>query len=156
FPILEFDDPVISHMRDRLRAKGYCPFQIRNAWEVDHSTVLQYMDANNLLPNTPGNHDNCTDVDCKIYQIPPDMTRCGCLQKWERCGPPVDEITRMIESGGVPLVHFESNTVGNIGSRLLVTRAEEDDEYIAFSHVWADGLGSVSEDGLFACQLSLL
>ncbi|THU82941.1 hypothetical protein K435DRAFT_971758 [Dendrothele bispora CBS 962.96] len=62
--------------------------------------------------------------------------------------PPVTEVIKLLGEGRFPVVVFD-------GSKLSV-RDWKTEPYVAISHVWADGLGSVTEEGLPMCQLARL
>ncbi|EIW56617.1 uncharacterized protein TRAVEDRAFT_87268, partial [Trametes versicolor FP-101664 SS1] len=57
--------------------------------------------------------------------------------------PPIEEITKLLRDGIIPAVVYD-------GAFLRVRPATEG-SYVAISHVWADGMGSTTEDGLPAC-----
>ncbi|RDX42001.1 hypothetical protein OH76DRAFT_1298618, partial [Lentinus brumalis] len=76
----------------------------------------------------------------------PRHTTPGCT-----CGflaAPMDDVRRLLEMGEVPVVVLEG--------RELVVRSASEGSYVAVSHVWADGLGSTTEEGLPRCQVERL
>ena len=60
----------------------------------------------------------------------------------------MDGVRGMLEKEEVPVVVLE-------GGQLAVKGASEG-PYVAISHVWADGLGSTTEEGLPRCQVERL
>ncbi|KAK7049525.1 hypothetical protein VNI00_005556 [Paramarasmius palmivorus] len=118
-------------------------------------TCQKYMTSVAFIRNTPDEHQHCTDESCNLFTITdtsayvPRHTSTSC-----QCGyivPPFDAITQLLsegDHGSVPIVVFD-------GQRLLVERAV-DRPYVAISHVWADGLGSTTEQGLPGCQVARL
>ena len=46
--------------------------------------------------------------------------------------------------------------IGCVGTPLPIKQWEKGSTYVAFSHVWVDGLGSDTERGLPSCQISAL
>ncbi|RPD70814.1 hypothetical protein L226DRAFT_443101, partial [Lentinus tigrinus ALCF2SS1-7] len=62
--------------------------------------------------------------------------------------PPLSEVTSRLADGVVPVVVFDREA-----GRLSV-RSAPDAPYVAISHVWSDGLGSTTEEGLPTCQVA--
>ncbi|KAI0737349.1 hypothetical protein C8Q80DRAFT_1076534, partial [Daedaleopsis nitida] len=60
--------------------------------------------------------------------------------------PPLPHISALLSSGKIPVVVYNGEA--------LAVRSAEDSPYVAISHVWADGLGSTTEDGLPTCQIA--
>ncbi|KAK3687059.1 hypothetical protein LTR37_019221 [Vermiconidia calcicola] len=72
---------------------------------------------------------------------------------------PVDELVRIIESGQIPIVSTTVNASNTIQVRTVSvehdhfsTSASAFRSYVAFSHVWADGLGNTKSNALPQCQ----
>ncbi len=87
---------------------------------------------------------NADGVDTENYV--PRHTTPGCT-----CGflaAPMDDVRRLLEKGEVPVVVLEGG--------VLVVRSASEGPYVAVSHVWADGLGSTTEEGLPRCQVERL
>lgn len=86
----------------------------------------------------------------------------GCQQSM--CGMievPVMKICAILSAGNIPVVRLASNTPAAIPSLHIeeVTlsgrgqKAESTTRYVGISHVWSDGMGNPSANGLYACQL---
>ena len=63
--------------------------------------------------------------------------------------------------GSFPLVELSDwvtspDEIGCVGTPLPIKQWEKGSAYVAFSHVWIDGLGSDTERGLPSCQISAL
>ncbi|KAI0752514.1 hypothetical protein C8Q80DRAFT_1146525 [Daedaleopsis nitida] len=87
---------------------------------------------------------NVYTVDTKDYVAKHVEDGCSCaLVK-----PSVDDVRECLERGDVPVVTFDG--------RELVVHGASRTPYVAISHVWADGLGSTTEDGLPRCQVQRL
>lgn len=96
-------------------------------------------------------HRNCTKDACTFYTIDsktytPRHVDPSCTCK--ALIPPVSDITKLLEKKTIPVVIFEEGS--------LVVRPASEVPYVALSHVWADGLGSTTEEGLPACQVARL
>ncbi|OJD31471.1 het domain protein [Diplodia corticola] len=147
-----------SHMtaaRDsRLLLRGWCPFLLRFCRDGLPDSVLDWLDGTQRS-SVIGGHENCTYAECARNDIDPETystlhTEQGCSCSLVR--PDSTKVLSIIDHGMIPLVrlgpdsaievaHHDPRTVGN---------------YVAISHVWVDGLGSVTEKGLPACQVGKL
>ncbi|KAI0765383.1 hypothetical protein C8Q74DRAFT_1050657 [Fomes fomentarius] len=83
-------------------------------------------------------------VDTANYKPQHISSDCTC----EHVVPSFEGVRGLLQAGQVPVVVFD-------GSELTVQGATRG-PYVAISHVWADGLGSVTEDGLPLCQVRRL
>ncbi|KAF9467005.1 hypothetical protein BDZ94DRAFT_1305863 [Collybia nuda] len=64
-----------------------------------------------------------------------------------------EEVVKVIQKGGIPVLSWRKGAQGR-GSSLVVEDVKEGAvNYIAVSHVWADGLGNPHENSLPICQL---
>ncbi|KAL0063082.1 hypothetical protein AAF712_009989 [Marasmius tenuissimus] len=63
--------------------------------------------------------------------------------------PPVDEIKNILASDRIPVVALDE-------ANNLIVHDSARQVYMAISHVWADGLGSTTEEGLPRCQVTRL
>ncbi|KAI0773201.1 hypothetical protein BD413DRAFT_492173 [Trametes elegans] len=132
---------------NELIAAGWCPFTLgRSPIFLPHLAFLA-----TRVPHIRSNareHRDCTVQRCQLYTIDSDLYSpkhttpdCTCAP----LHPSRDSVYAILERGEIPVVALE-------GHRLVVRGASEG-PYVAMSHVWADGLGSVTEDGLPACQV---
>jgi len=64
------------------------------------------------------------------------------------------EVRKIIEEGGIPLVLIDTSSSGGLDLRVRAAAAR--DRYIAISHVWSDGLGNPALNALPKCQLERL
>ncbi|EON66393.1 hypothetical protein W97_05490 [Coniosporium apollinis CBS 100218] len=81
------------------------------------------------------------------YQTRHIRDECNCLD----VSIPVEEMTRIVTEGDVPLVSIHPQAHGIID--LCVSRATNATDYVAFSHVWSNGLGNPQGNSLPQCQL---
>ncbi|KAL0056788.1 hypothetical protein AAF712_016599, partial [Marasmius tenuissimus] len=70
---------------------------------------------------------------------------CAC----EFMKPPISEIKNVLTNDRVPVVALDE-------ANNLVVHDSTVQAYVAISHVWADGLGSTTEEGLPKCQVTRL
>lgn len=97
-------------------------------------------------------HRTCTAASCAIYTVSNTdeyklrhvEPACEC----EYIRPQSGEVESVLRSGDIPVVVYD-------GEDLMVLPAVATElPYVAISHVWADGLGSSTEDGLPTCQIA--
>ena len=89
------------------------------------------------------------DIDPRTYEMRHQVPECDCpLIK-----PPEDRVLSIIDNGDIPTV----TTFGvqdNMTLDVVPCPASRVGDYVAFSHVWVDGLGSSTEKGIPRCQAS--
>lgn len=106
-----------------------------------------------------GRHRNCTvqqclgeKIDQSLYQTAHSTDACNCGSR----GPQVDQVVRILDDTEVPaFVVVGGDSQGDDTVTVEVIRASSC-RYVAFSHVWADGLGNKDNNMLPMCQISRL
>jgi hypothetical protein len=148
--------PFLKPYSDSLMRKGWCRFVVASAEIAVSPSFLRLIDAAGFTTRSDG-HQRCTREYCLRNQI--DKVTYTQRHKPERCRcafrkPDFDTVVDILDSGYIPVVRFkeedESLQLGGIHPDV------KNSHYIAFSHVWADGLGSCTEVGLPICQLRRL
>ena len=86
----------------------------------------------------------------KRYKTRHEQDGCNC----SFISIPVSKMREILDRGGIPLVFLKHTDNGNLS--LGVKAATAVDSYVAFSHVWSDGLGNQSANSLPECQLKRL
>lgn len=160
-PRLTFDHghfPPAAHQRrlDRLISLGWCPFTLANLIKTANNSVLSWIDVSKIK-REPNRHTICDQSQCRLYQIDEAtyktehvVPNCTC----EFVCPPLNVIQFALTRGKIPAI----TAVDSSELRLDVVAFDprKTGRYIAFSHIWADGIGSVSEKGLPSCQIRRL
>lgn len=146
----QFYTAVLGSSEERMYRAGWCPNAISHEFM---STLWGLPIVSNLsrlppyLRSTADEHARCVQSACTFYTITDTETyvphhadpTCECSY----VKPAVDEVARLLSEDSIPVVVYE-------GSRLRVLPAQGR-PYVAISHVWADGMGSTTEDGLPTC-----
>lgn len=117
---------------------------------------MRFIDTAGFSSTTDG-HERCTADACQRNNVdlatytqqhwPPDC-QCPFLK------PDLSVVLDILDAGCFPVVRLDAD-----GRSLAIDRVQSDNrkmDYIAFSHVWADGLGSTTEVGLPSCQVRRL
>ena len=92
--------------------------------------------------NSTPTHNRSLLLDPNDYVPLHRSPRCSC----SFIRPPIYDVIGHLANGRIPVMIFNGN--------VLSVRDSCDVDYVAISHVWADGLGSTAEVGLPACQIS--
>ncbi|OCH84238.1 hypothetical protein OBBRIDRAFT_786391 [Obba rivulosa] len=149
------------HVREMV-AEGWCPFTIA---KLSSSTCLLGY-ASTCKPVVrdgvgPKGHAGCTTEVCVMNTIDATMyhnrhTVESCQCSYSR--PPSQQIATMLTHGDIPVITITDTSVIASQSDTLnmICTSATKTPYVAISHVWADGLGSTTEQGLPICQLRRL
>ncbi|KAI0670225.1 hypothetical protein C8Q78DRAFT_110657 [Trametes maxima] len=140
--------------KDRILGAGWCPYLISGIEKSSTGCKLlsNFSRLSPHLETTADEHERCTEVACiphivtDVSTYPPRHTRpsctCNCIH------PLLEDVERLLSSDVVPVVVYDG--------KALSIRSSTDTPYVAFSHIWADGMGSTAETGLRACTASRL
>ncbi|OSD08321.1 hypothetical protein PYCCODRAFT_10624 [Trametes coccinea BRFM310] len=135
---------------ERLKRLGWCP----SATATLSSRQFLIMIISNLAQLPPvvlptASHVRCTKQACEFYTVwdpaayAPRHVDPSCRCEYVR--PPLDKVLDLLSRDIIPLVTYD-------GHSLQVLPADGI-PYVAISHVWAQGMGSTSEDGLPSCMV---
>ena len=153
--MMSYDAPreALDVRNMRLQGRGWCPFLLTYCEANLHVSVLDWLDGSGKT-NASGGHADCAksacvrnNIETETYQMQHYRDDCHC----SIVKPDFDGIIDAIDRGHIPVfeVHQSPDAVGlTVSSRSSALPGD----YIAISHVWVDGLGSTTEEGIFACQ----
>lgn len=140
----------IRSCQQRLYRAGWCMNTVSGDFLAKFMNLM-WMSTLLLLPpyirTSKTEHKDCTEDACIFYTIAnveayvPRHVDPACHCEYIR--PPIEEITKMLGDGIVPAVVYDRG--------LLHVQPATEGSYVAISHVWADGMGSTTEDGLPTC-----
>ncbi|KAH7309655.1 hypothetical protein B0I35DRAFT_515077 [Stachybotrys elegans] len=139
-----------AFLRTNMVATGWCPQHVDFLFQRNGAVMMVYL-ARLPRANPSGIvHTRCTNLKCiggnaelnGTYRHRHIKVSCTCNAVFAD-----SDAVRAVIREGVPLVSID---VGSVDSslRLLVSRATSFSKYTAISHVWADGLGNPSGNGL--------
>ena len=144
-------------VNERLRDLGWCPSDVATLGSRLQDSTMYF--ASLLGPRrSQREHGNCSPRKCKAldiqratYETKHVVTDCTCrfLPQNEK---PVCEI---LLANQIPLAIF---TKGHSSTEpcLKFVSSTHETSYVAFSHVWADGMGNTTMSALPLCQLTRL
>lgn len=152
-------DPWASH---QMRLQGWCPSEIA-FFKIFSSVIPQALSLQLTRPGKEKNpegfdvHASCTEVDCAnnhvneaTYKTRHDTPDCSC----EHVQFPIEKVKEILRKGKIPLVRISGSEDAPATVDIVEYRSGRD--YIALSHVWADGLGNATANSLPSCQLHRL
>ncbi|KAJ8457555.1 hypothetical protein ONZ51_g11461 [Trametes cubensis] len=145
---------LIPWYRQMLLDVGWCPYTLSiinlNTSEgilIGAALVPHLIRLRPYIRTKLDEHIGCTADACVLHTITDtDEYKCRHVQPACECGdikPPLFDVLRLLNDGIVPVVIYD-------GSALRVVPAQ-DKSYVAISHVWSEGMGSTTEDGLPIC-----
>lgn len=152
--VWQYPDQISERRRMKLRTLGWCPFQIRMLEDTVNQSSIDWIVATSITQNSEG-HEECTSDDCKRSNIDTSTYKQAHVRNDCHCDkllPNFKDIMEVLREDRIPLVRLD---VVNGNPQLIVGASSKGvaGVYIAFSHVWADGLGGTTDKGLNLCQV---
>lgn len=149
--------PVASRRRSGLKRLGWCAFQIKLLEDTVNQSTIDWLVACDMKQDPLG-HETCTAKACARNDIDESTYQQAHICQDGRCQkilPNVHKVMAILKENQIPVIHLE---VSNGQPRLVISASSKTDpgDYIAISHVWADGLGGATESGLNECQVRRL
>ena len=149
---------------DQLHERGWCLsldglFFKRGSILPEYANLIQPTDRDHKRHKDCASGEPCKGVNVDPAQYQPKHIQEGC--KCPNAIPCLEKVLELLGEGSIPLIDLtEWNTPAvdqdNRTQSLAIRRWENGLEYVAFSHVWVDGLGSDTETGLPVCQIAAL
>jgi hypothetical protein len=159
---------LIDPIKKRLRSHGWCPSEI-----ISISENLDMILASVQLepPNPQYQHAECDEKNCRMLEVysnmktypEPGHVADGCECPWFELD--VNKAHDILLGGNLPVIlvandgeMWESPAGLSNPAKLNVAikSSNEVRQYIAFSHVWSDGLGNPHSNRLRVCKLDRL
>lgn len=148
--------PLPKTYSESLIRKGWCRFIVANAEVALSAAFMRFIDTAGYV-GTTGGHENCVAEACYRNNVDttnytPQHRKADCHCNFMK--PDLSAVLSILNNGQIPVVRPNEDDLS-----LAVVALDDDDrraDYVAFSHVWADGLGSTTEAGLPSCQVQRL
>ncbi|KAF8241546.1 hypothetical protein K440DRAFT_624112 [Wilcoxina mikolae CBS 423.85] len=143
-------------LQDRMLQAGWCISTTTMLHNMLDNTGLFI--ASRLRPSQPMNrqsHATCTPRQCYANNVDEETYETKHTQDCHGCQHISIDITKVVSilrQGQIPLVVITSSSSDSKLSLDVTTSSQ----YVAISHVWAQGLGNARANSLPSCQLSLL
>lgn len=165
-----------SFMWAKLRGDGWCPLELQMLFHRFNTSCLYFlhfmsrpgMDITHrminirktpkLIQDTPNDgHSNaklCTQFRCAHKQLNGDKYQTAHTSECTGCRDVVvdsDQLCEILRAGKIPVVLLTDEE--NESDTVFLLAGEPGMSYLAFSHVWSDGLGNLERNALPRCQM---
>lgn len=156
---VDTETPSTQIIVGRMLENGWCRQRIAHACRKFSYPTLYYLSSFRRHIPQQISHSNCTDSACEVTagDVEPShrTPNCPC----DSIDVPIDEVVKIIESGGVPLVRVQRQDQPTGTLKLEIIRCTASSTYTAVSHVWSDRQFVVRKNApnaLPQCQLEHL
>jgi hypothetical protein len=154
---LHYPDKIAEQRRSKLHYLGWCLFQIRLLDDTLNHSTIDYIVGIGMRQDPIG-HETCTIEACARNNIDESTYQqahvCG-NHKCEKLFPDLKTVEDILRADMIPIMRLETIN-GKYHLRVKAASNNNRIDYIAVSHVWADGLGGKTESGLNQCQIERL
>ena len=129
-----------------MKRSGWCPNQLAALDRQEYKSVgMLWYYANINPPEARDGHQNCTASQCISSQV--NLQEYETLHRCQACtcsprGPSADSLADMVISGFIPLLGLRKMSANDV-YELNLRKWLPGDEFVAISHVWADGMGNL-------------
>jgi hypothetical protein len=157
---IEKASPAARLLMDRMLKAGWCIHVIRKFCRSYDYTTMNFLSFLRRGTDPSISHENCGEA---TQCVANNVSLEGNLSYKTRHTDPecqcsflkIDtaELVDIIRDGAIPLVLI---THGTQGFRLRLVRRQPRTSYVAYSHVWSDGLGNPVANSLPECQINRL
>ena len=143
---LDYGLPIVQLMQRR----GWCPHDVAlfNGAQIRTVSTLWYL-ANLSPPRTSMSHSACTAENCVPLQMDKSQYRQSHVTLGCSCSSVESDqstLASIIRSGKIPIITFQND-------ELVMTEHIPGSDFIAISHVWADGKGNPTANSLPSCVM---
>lgn len=148
---------VADKRRSKLSSLGWCAFQIKLLEDTVNQSTIDWIVACEMKQD-PRGHETCTAEACARNNIDESTYEQAHVCRDRQCQkvlPDLQKVMTILKENGIPVLCLE---MLNGEPKLTVSASSKTEvgDYIAISHVWADGLGGSTERGLNQCQAQRL
>ena len=157
--LCNFHDYFHKQIRAPLVEHGWCRMTVHRLGQLLSPLTLYHMASiKKALPSKSNSHTDCSNHLCQLskpsreaFKFQHTVPKCECQPV-----PSIqDEVTSIVEKGNIPIISFSDSEGLSIQSLSLEPQGQSMD-YVAISHVWADGLGNPEDNTMYRCQLRFL
>lgn len=148
---------VVEERRKRMKLGGWCDFQIRLLEDTTNQSTVDWFVIKKIHQDPTG-HDKCkpsactrNNIDASSYKQLHCSDSCRCIPLF----PNLARVMSIVNEGKICVVRLEFHE-GTPNLRINAMNKKEAGDYVAISHVWVDGLGGSTEQGLLCCQVMRL
>ncbi|KAL8999379.1 MAG: hypothetical protein Q9169_001805 [Polycauliona sp. 2 TL-2023] len=140
---------IAQPILDLMQTRGWCPYDLRRLnTEVKDVSELYYY-SHLKAPRSSKNHSGCSKERCLTMLTDPATYKLSHRSRCHGCpllSADLIECERILRNGSVPLISLKDG-------QIFVHDLTDISEFVAISHVWAEGAGNVEGNALQACLL---
>ena len=149
-----------EEMKAAMVSANWCPNDITRLNDKFATTQLLYFFSKMKKPTGVADHQRCTTKFCLAHSmsLTQHLTRhcwtCTNENECEDVSIDHQPVVDILRSGSLPLLRITTKKNGPSKATVeLISSGTEMTQYVAISHVWADGLGNAEANSLPNCQL---
>ena len=143
---------------ESMRAAGWCPSQVFILCQGAFSIQFLYYFTALRQPESPSRHQTCSKQKCTAYQNNLEKyttQHCSSDCNCEDLSVNIGAVEDILLEDQIPLLRvIPGQSLAELS--LDIIPSQPGSQYVALSHVWADGLGNPYANALPRCQLSRL
>ncbi|KAL9038306.1 MAG: hypothetical protein Q9180_003218, partial [Flavoplaca navasiana] len=147
----EFPD-IGQPILDLMQTRGWCPYDLRRLdTEIKDVSILYYY-SNFKVPRSSKDHSACSKEHCLTMLTDPATYKLSHRSGCPNCpllSANMHEIESILRGNSIPLISLENG-------RIMVHDLIGVSEFVAISHVWAEGAGNVEGNALQTCLLGTI
>ena len=147
-------------LQERLHERGWCPNEGVMLFKELDSTGLHLASLVQRPFSRGLRHERCTDDLCLALQTSDDDYQTKHADSCPQDSSCVDvdvgqeNVSSILYSGGIPIIYVPFFPEDDVPLKVEIRPYKSDGiEYIAFSHVWAHGMGNPKANALPSCQI---
>ncbi|EON67696.1 hypothetical protein W97_06839 [Coniosporium apollinis CBS 100218] len=145
------------YLQEHMLKMNWCPSDISRIMGKSSSNVIWYY-ANMQPPRAEMDHSQCKEVFCSRNQIN-SMGRYQLAHATEDCEchlvqAKLEDLREVLAQGGIPVLNFEEHN--EIRKNAVSVHKGSKANFVAISHIWAEGLGDPDDNALHNCQVKRL
>ena len=149
-----------EEIKERMVKANWCPNDFARVRDKFQSIQLLFYYSRMKKPLSKIHHRNCTEDRCVAHSINLSQYKTKHCKGCEGCEDVLIDnkpIMNILQSGELPLLLLKRriDEPRKVSVELCST-AERGNNYVAISHVWADGMGNAEANSLPQCQLARL
>ncbi|KAL8733740.1 MAG: hypothetical protein Q9166_001933 [cf. Caloplaca sp. 2 TL-2023] len=141
---------------DLMKARGWCPYDLKRLEMQIETVSLFYYYSCLDAPRSSKDHSGCSDEQCLAMTTDPSKYKPS--HHLEGCSCPLlyadqEEMARILRQGSIPLIAIVVDSV-TLAPKINVQDISQAQDFVAISHVWAEGAGNVQDNALQSCLLT--
>ena len=154
-PAVGLPGSMVKLLKDRFQSRGWCPREVQMITQNCNMTCQLFISQIDR-PGKLRDHQvkGCDVTECKAYHISYNEYVTEHAEYDCNCNDvAVDNelVYAALQKNKIPVIAVDFREANNL--ELSVLEADSNTQYIAFSHVWSDGLGNPHRNALPRCQI---